>query len=186
MYIIVGLGNPTRQYEGTKHNVGFDTIDYLIDEYQIPSSGTGHKALFGKGMIAGQKVIVAKPMTYMNLSGESVRAIMDFYKLTVDDLIVVYDDIDLDVGKIRIREKGSAGGHNGMKNIILHSGSQDFVRVRVGVGKKPEHMDLADHVLSRFSREDLPFMRESCDKACDALEVILSDGAVAAMNRYNG
>ena len=145
-----------------------------------------HKALIGKGVINGEKVILAMPQTFMNLSGESVRAIMDFYKLTVDDLIVVYDDIDLDVGKIRIREKGSAGGHNGMKNIILHSGSQDFVRVRVGVGKKPEHMDLADHVLSRFSMEDLPFMRESCGKACDALEVILSDGAVAAMNRYNG
>lgn len=186
MKLIVGLGNPGAKYAGTRHNAGFSVIDELVERHNIKVDTSKHKALIGKGVINGEKVILAMPQTFMNLSGESVRAIMDFYKLTVDDLIVVYDDIDLDVGKIRIREKGSAGGHNGMKNIILHSGSQDFVRVRVGVGKKPEHMDLADHVLSRFSREDLPFMRESCGKACDALEVILSDGAVAAMNRYNG
>lgn len=186
MKLIVGLGNPGAKYAGTRHNAGFSVIDELAERHIIKVDTCKHKALIGKGVINGEKVILAMPQTFMNLSGESVRAIMDFYKLTVDDLIVVYDDIDLDVGKIRIREKGSAGGHNGMKNIILHSGSQDFVRVRVGVGKKPEHMDLADHVLSRFSREDLPFMRESCGKACDALEVILSDGAVAAMNRYNG
>ena len=186
MKLIVGLGNPGAKYAGTRHNAGFSVIDELAERHNIKVDTSKHKALIGKGVINGEKVILAMPQTFMNLSGESVRAIMDFYKLTVDDLIVVYDDIDLDVGKIRIREKGSAGGHNGMKNIILHSGSQDFVRVRVGVGKKPEHMDLADHVLSRFSREDLPLMRESCGKACDALEVILSDGAVAAMNRYNG
>lgn len=186
MKLIVGLGNPGAKYAGTRHNAGFSVIDELAERHNIKVDTCKHKALIGKGVINGEKVILAMPQTFMNLSGESVRAIMDFYKLTVDDLIVVYDDIDLDVGKIRIREKGSTGGHNGMKNIILHSGSQDFVRVRVGVGKKPEHMDLADHVLSRFSREDLPFMRESCGKACDALEVILSDGAVAAMNRYNG
>ncbi len=186
MKLIVGLGNPGAKYAGTRHNAGFSVIDELAERHNIKVDTCKHKALIGKGVINGEKVILAMPQTFMNLSGESVRAIMDFYKLTVDDLIVVYDDIDLDVGKIRIREKGSAGGHNGMKNIILHSGSQDFVRVRVGVGKKPEHMDLADHVLSRFSREDLPFMRESRGKACDALEVILSDGAVAAMNRYNG
>ena len=186
MKLIVGLGNPGAKYAGTRHNGGFSVRDKLAERHNIKVDTCKHKALIGKGVINGEKVILAMPQTFMNLSGESVRAIMDFYKLTVDDLIVVYDDIDLDVGKIRIREKGSAGGHNGMKNIILHSGSQDFVRVRVGVGKKPEHMDLADHVLSRFSREDLPFMRESCGKACDALEVILSDGAVAAMNRYNG
>ena len=186
MKLIVGLGNPGAKYAGTRHNAGFSVIDELAERHNIKVDTSKHKALIGKGVINGEKVILAMPQTFMNLSGESVRAIMDFYKLTVDDLIVVYDDIDLDVGKIRIREKGSAGGHNGMKNIILHSGSQDFVRVRVGVGKKPEHMDLAGRVVSRFSREDLPFMRESCGKACDALEVILSDGAVAAMNRYNG
>ena len=139
MYIIVGLGNPTRQYEGTKHNVGFDTIDYLIDEYQISSSGTGHKALFGKGMIAGQKVIVAKPMTYMNLSGESVRELVNYYKVDPEsELIVVYDDISLAPGQIRIRKKGSAGGHNGIKNIIANLGTDHFMRVKVGVGEKPK------------------------------------------------
>ena len=125
------------------------------------------------------------PQTFMNLSGESVRAIMDFYKCTDEDLIVVYDDIDLDVGKLRIRQKGSAGGHNGMKNIIQHVGSQEFVRIRVGVGKKPDHMDLADYVLSRFGKEDLANIRESCGKACDAVETILADGTVAAMNKFN-
>lgn len=186
MKLIVGLGNPGAKYAGTRHNAGFSVIDELAERHNIKIDTNKHKALIGKGIIAGEKVILAMPQTFMNLSGESVRAIMDFYKLTEDDLIVVYDDIDLDVGKLRIREKGSAGGHNGMKNIILHCGGQNFVRVRVGVGKKPEHMDLADHVLSRFGKDELPFMRESCSKACDALEVILSDGAVTAMNRYNG
>lgn len=186
MKLIVGLGNPGAKYAGTRHNAGFSVIDELAERHKIKMGTNKHKAIIGKGIINGEKVILAMPQTFMNLSGESVRSIMDFYKLTVDDLIVVYDDIDLDVGKLRIRQKGSAGGHNGMKNIILHCGSQDFVRVRVGVGHKPDHMDLADYVLSRFGKDDLPFMRESCGNACDALEVILSDGAVAAMNRYNG
>lgn len=186
MKLIVGLGNPGAKYAGTRHNAGFSVIDELAERYNIKVDTSKHKALIGKGIIKGEKVILAMPQTFMNLSGESVRAIMDFYKLTVEDLIVVYDDIDLDVGKLRIREKGSAGGHNGMKNIILHSGSQEFVRVRVGVGKKPEQMDLADYVLSRFGKNELPIMRQSCSRACDALEEIICDGAVAAMNKYNG
>ena len=185
MYIIAGLGNPTKQYEGTRPNVGFDVIDRIADEYNISVETRKGKALTGTGIIAGRKVLLAKPQTYMNLSGESVRAIMDFYKCTVEDLIVVYDDIDLDVGKLRIRQKGSAGGHNGMKNIIQHVGSQEFVRIRVGVGKKPDHMDLADYVLSRFGKEDLANIRESCGNACDAVETILADGTVAAMNKFN-
>ena len=185
MHLIVGLGNPTKQYEGTRHNVGFETIDRIAAENQIRVEEKKHKALYGSGYIEGEKVILAKPQTFMNLSGESVRAIMDFYKCTVEDLIVVYDDIDLDVGKLRIRQKGSAGGHNGMKNIIQHVGSQEFVRIRVGVGKKPDHMDLADYVLSRFGKEDLANIRESCGNACDAVETILADGTVAAMNKFN-
>ena len=157
MYIIVGLGNPTRQYEGTKHNVGFDTIDYLIDEYQIPSSGAGHKALFGKGMIAGQKVIVAKPMTYMNLSGESVRELVNYYKVDPEsELIVVYDDISLAPGQIRIRKKGSAGGHNGIKNIIANLGTDRFMRVKVGVGEKPKNWDL-DRLIRNYLKQELLF-----------------------------
>ncbi len=136
MYIIVGLGNPTRKYEGTKHNVGFDTIDYLVDEYGIPSSGLGHKAMYGKGMIAGQKVLLAKPMTYMNLSGESVRELVNYYKIDPEEeLIVVYDDISLAPGQIRIRKKGSAGGHNGIKNIIANLGTDKFQRIKIGVGE---------------------------------------------------
>lgn len=186
MYIIVGLGNPTRQYEGTKHNVGFDTIDYLIDEYQIPSSGTGHKALFGKGMIAGQKVIVAKPMTYMNLSGESVRELVNYYKVDPEsELIVVYDDISLAPGQIRIRKKGSAGGHNGIKNIILHTGTEGFSRVKIGVGEKPKGWDLADYVLSTFPKEDREKVEEAMDHAVEAVRMMLDGETEAAMNRYN-
>ena len=186
MYIIVGLGNPTRQYEGTKHNVGFDTIDYLIDEYQIPSSGTGHKALFGKGMIAGQKVIVAKPMTYMNLSGESIRSILDYYKVDPEtELIVIYDDISLDVGKLRIRAKGSAGGHNGIKNIIAHVGGPVFPRIKVGVGEKPPKYDLADYVLGHFSKAEQELMEEGYEDAVKAVEMIVSGDISGAMNEYN-
>ena len=186
MYIIVGLGNPTRQYEGTKHNVGFDTIDYLIDEYQIPSSGTGHKALFGKGMIAGQKVIVAKPMTYMNLSGESVRELVNYYKVDPEsELIVVYDDISLAPGQIRIRKKGSAGGHNGIKNIIAHLGTQVFKRVKVGVGEKPKGYDLADYVLGHFEGEDKEKMEEAYEKAVQAVRMALHGDVCEAMNQFN-
>lgn len=186
MYIIVGLGNPTRQYEGTKHNVGFDTIDYLIDEYQIPSSGTGHKALFGKGMIAGQKVIVAKPMTYMNLSGESVRELVNYYKVDPEsELIVVYDDISLAPGQIRIRKKGSAGGHNGIKNIIAYLGTQVFKRVKVGVGEKPKGYDLADYVLSRFPKDERVLMEEAFERAGEAAVCMMNDTMEHAMNQFN-
>ena len=186
MFIIVGLGNPTRQYEGTKHNVGFDTIDYLIDEYQIPSSGAGHKALFGKGMIAGQKVIVAKPMTYMNLSGESVRELVNYYKVDPEsELIVVYDDISLAPGQIRIRKKGSAGGHNGLKNIIKMLGHDTFIRVRMGVGEKPKNFDLADYVLGHFPAEERSIMGEAAKTAAEAIRMIITENADAAMNHFN-
>ena len=186
MYIIVGLGNPTRQYEGTKHNVGFDTIDYLIDEYQIPSSGAGHKALFGKGMIAGQKVIVAKPMTYMNLSGECIRPVMDYYKVDPSEFIVIYDDISLVPGGIRIRKKGSAGGHNGIKNIIAHLGTQEFPRVRIGVGEKPARMDLADYVLGHFPKEEAETMTTAFKDGAAAVVDMMTEGVEAAMNHFNG
>ena len=186
MFIIVGLGNPTRQYEGTKHNIGFDTIDYLIDEYQIPSSGAGHKALFGKGMIAGQKVIVAKPMTYMNLSGESVRELVNYYKVDPEsELIVVYDDISLAPGQIRIRKKGSAGGHNGIKNIIAVTGTQNFLRIKVGVGEKPAGWDLADHVLGHFDTADRAEVEKAIGHAVEAAEMMITGETDAAMNRYN-
>ena len=185
MKIIVGLGNPGAKYAGTRHNVGFAVLDELAERHNIRIDTAKHKALIGKGIIDGEKVILAMPQTFMNLSGESVRAIMDFYKCTVEDLIVVYDDIDLDVGKLRIRQKGSAGGHNGMKNIIQHVGSQEFVRIRVGVGKKPDHMDLADYVLSRFGAEEQKIMDEAFGEAAEAAVMMMTTGAERAMNHYN-
>ena len=154
MFIIAGLGNPDRQYEGTRHNAGFDVIDRIAEKYNIAVDTKKHRAYIGKGIIEGQKVILAKPQTYMNLSGESIRSLVDYYKVDEEtELLVVYDDISLDVGQLRIRAKGSAGGHNGIKNIIAHLGTQVFPRIKVGVGEKPKGYDLADYVLGHFSRQ---------------------------------
>lgn len=186
MYLIVGLGNPGKQYENTRHNVGFDAVDLLVDEYRVPSSGKQHKAMYGKGVIAGQKVILAKPLTYMNLSGESVRALVDYYKIDPEEeLIVIYDDISLDVGKLRIRAKGSAGGHNGIKNIIAHVGGSVFPRIKVGVGEKPPKYDLADYVLGHFSKAEQELMEEGYKDAVKAVEMIVSGDISGAMNEYN-
>ena len=186
MYLIVGLGNPGKQYENTRHNVGFDAVDLLVDEYRVPSSGKQHKAMYGKGVIAGQKVILAKPLTYMNLSGESVRALVDYYKIDPEEeLIVIYDDISLDVGKLRIRAKGSAGGHNGIKNIIAHVGGPVFPRIKVGVGEKTPKYDLADYVLGHFSKAEQELMEEGYEDAVKAVEMIVSGDISGAMNEYN-
>lgn len=187
MYIIAGLGNPTKQYENTRHNAGFCVIDYLSEKYNIPVKQAGYKALYGSGYIEGQKVILLKPQTFMNLSGESIRACMDFYKIdSEEELIVIYDDISLAPGKLRVRGKGSAGGHNGIKNIILHTGSQKFPRVRVGVGEKPAEYDLADYVLGHFSKEDQKLMDEAFKEAADAAVTIMTEGLDSSMNKYNG
>ena len=185
MYIIAGLGNPTREYEKTRHNVGFDTIDVLADRLNTSVDEKKFKGLYGKGIIAGEKVILLKPQTFMNLSGESVREAADFYKVDPEHIIVIYDDISLDVGQLRIRKKGSAGGHNGIKNIIAHLGTQEFPRIKVGVGDKPKDMDLADYVLGHFSKEDQAKMDEAFKDAADAAEMILDKGMDAAMNHYN-
>ena len=161
MFIIAGLGNPTKQYEGTRHNVGFDVIDRLSEKYNIAVDTKKHRALIGKGMIAGQKVILAKPQTYMNLSGESIRSLLDYYKVDEEhELLVIYDDVSLGVGQLRIRAKGSAGGHNGIKNIIAHLGGQVFPRIKIGVGEKPPKYDLADYVLGHFSKAEKVLMDE--------------------------
>lgn len=185
MYIIAGLGNPTREYEKTRHNVGFDTIDVLADKLNTSVDEKKFKGLYGKGIIAGEKVILLKPQTFMNLSGESVREAADFYKVDPEHIIVIYDDISLDVGQLRIRKKGSAGGHNGIKNIIAHLGTQEFPRIKVGVGDKPKGMDLADYVLGHFSKEDQAKMDEAFKDAANAAEMILDKGMDAAMNHYN-
>ena len=185
MYIIVGLGNPTNKYDGTRHNIGFDVITRMSDDYNIPLDINKHKAICGTGYIEGEKVILAKPQTYMNLSGESVRALVDFYKVDLDNIIIIYDDISLDVGKLRLRTKGSAGGHNGIKSIIAHLGTESFPRIKVGVGDKPSGWDLADYVLSRFTKEEDEIIREVLKKSSLAAKAIIKDGMDTAMNLYN-
>ncbi|WP_270816128.1 aminoacyl-tRNA hydrolase [Hungatella effluvii] len=185
MYLIAGLGNPTREYEKTRHNVGFEAIDILADKAGTTVTEKKHKALYGKGYIGGQKVILAKPQTYMNLSGESIREIADFYKIEPENIIILCDDINLSEGQLRIRLKGSAGGHNGLKNIISHLGTQEFPRIRIGVGEKPRGMDLADYVLGRFPKEQQAAMEEAYRDAAEAACMMIEDGADAAMNHYN-
>ena len=185
MYLIAGLGNPTREYEKTRHNVGFEAIDILADKAGTTVTEKKHKALYGKGYIGGQKVILAKPQTYMNLSGESIREIADFYKMEPENIIILCDDINLSEGQLRIRLKGSAGGHNGLKNIISHLGTQEFPRIRIGVGEKPRGMDLADYVLGRFPKEQQAVMEEAYRDAAEAACMMIEDGADAAMNHYN-
>lgn len=186
MFLMVGLGNPTKQYEKTRHNIGFDVMDALADKYNISISENKHKALCGKGVIEGMKVVLAKPQTYMNLSGESVAELVNYYKLDPEsELIVVFDDISLEPGNIRIRKKGSAGGHNGIKNIIAQLGTDTFQRIKVGVGEKPKGYDLAAYVLGHFHGEDLELMEEGYEKAISATEEILKGEIDAAMNEYN-
>lgn len=185
MYLIAGLGNPTKEYDKTRHNVGFSVIDVLADRYQIDISEKKHKALCGRGVIEGQKVLLLKPQTFMNLSGESIRAAADYYKIEPEEMIVIYDDISLDPGQLRIRLKGSAGGHNGIKNIIANLGTQDFPRIKVGVGAKPPRMDLADYVLSRFGAGEQKLMEEAFGEAAEAAVMMMTDGAERAMNHFN-
>lgn len=186
MYLIVGLGNPGVEYAATRHNIGFDMITYLSDQYNIPMRSRENKAIVGKGVIDGQKVMLAQPQTFMNLSGESVRALMNYYKLELDELIVIYDDISLPVGQVRVRPKGSAGGHNGIKNIIQHLGTQEFSRIKIGVGDKPDGGDLVKHVLGRFSREEDSMVRDVFALAQEALLAIMNEDVASAMNKVNG
>ena len=186
MFIIAGLGNPTLQYEGTRHNVGFDVIDMLADRYNISVDGRKGRALVGKGIIEGQKVLLVKPQTYMNLSGESLRELVNYYKIDEEhELLVIYDDISLDVGQLRIRKKGSAGGHNGIKNIIANLGTDVFPRIKIGVGEKPKKYDLADYVLGRFSAEDRKLVEEAFANAADAVRLMVQGKTDEAMNLYN-
>ncbi len=186
MFIIAGLGNPGLKYAGTRHNVGFGAIDVLAEKYRIGVDVKKHKALIGKGVIEGQKVVLVKPQTYMNLSGESIQAAAAYYKLSPEAVLVIYDDINLDVGRLRVREKGSAGGHNGMKSIISCLGSDQFPRIRIGVGDKPSRMDLADYVLGRFPEEELADVREAIDRAARAAALIVNGQMSEAMNQFNG
>lgn len=186
MYLVVGLGNPGKQYENTRHNVGFDVIDALSEKYNISVEEKKHKALCGKGVIEGVKVVLAKPQTFMNLSGESVAELIHYYKLDPEDeMIVIFDDISLAPGNIRIRKKGSAGGHNGIKNIIAMTGTQNFMRIKVGVGEKPKGWDLADHVLGHFSKEERMKVEDAILDAMGAAVMMLNEETDRAMNEYN-
>lgn len=186
MFLIVGLGNPGRQYEHTRHNVGFDVMDAIADKYNISISEKKHKALCGKGVINGNKVVLAKPQTFMNLSGESVAELLNYYKLDPEEeMIVIYDDISLAPGNLRIRKKGSAGGHNGIKNIIAMAGTQNFLRIKVGVGEKPRGWDLADYVLGHFDAGDRTEVEEAISHAVTAAEQMLAGETDLAMNEFN-
>lgn len=183
MYAIIGLGNPEKKYDRTRHNIGFDVIDELAKQMDVSVNVRRHKALCGVGYMGNEKVILVKPQTYMNLSGESVRAVADFYKLTPDEIIVISDDINLETGRIRIRAKGSAGGHNGLKNIIAHLGTMDFKRIRVGVGANKG--DLVKHVLGKFSKNEMEVVDNAIKDAASAASVIVMEDINTAMNKFN-
>ena len=186
MYLIVGLGNPERKYENTRHNCGFCAAEELIDHYSIPKSGISMKGIYGKTVINGEKVLVMKPLTYMNLSGQAVKAYIDYYKLDPKtDLVVIYDDVDLETGKIRIRKQGSAGSHNGMKSIIECLGTKEFTRIRFGIGPKPEKWDLADFVLAPFSRKERQIVDEALKEIVPITELITQGQTDRAMERDN-
>ncbi len=186
MYVIAGLGNPERRYENTRHNVGFDVIGALAGQYNINMNIKKHKAICGMGIVAGQKTMLVKPQTYMNLSGESISEILSYYKLDVSkELIVIFDDISLMPGCIRVRRKGSAGGHNGIKSIIARTGSSDFARIKVGVGEKPDGWDLADYVLGRFLEEERERVNLAVKDACTAAGYMVNGEIDRAMNEFN-
>ncbi len=186
-FLVVGLGNPGREYELTRHNVGFLTIDELAERKQIPVQKLKHRALTNSVSYGAVTALLMKPVTYMNLSGESVGEAARFLKIPPERILVISDDTDLPVGKLRVRRKGSAGGHNGLKSLIAHLGTDQFPRIKIGVGGKPHpDYDMADWVLGRFPPNDLVLIQEAVRGAADAVELILTQGVEAAMGRFNG
>ena len=184
MFLIVGLGNPGKEYEDTRHNIGFKVVDNIAKEYNIEINRQKFKGTYGEGFIDGEKVMLLKPTTYMNLSGESVREVMEFYNLDNKDILVIYDDISLEVGTLRIREKGSAGGHNGIKSIIAHLGSDVFSRIKVGVGQP--NVNLIKHVLGKFTKDELDVLSEVVGATTKAAGEIIKNDVKVAMNQFNG
>ena len=184
--LIIGLGNPGKPYEHTRHNIGFDVIDELANRWNAPLNQSKFNGMYASVHRPEGKVILLKPLTYMNLSGESVRPLMDYFDIDVEDIIVIYDDLDLETGKLRLRGKGSAGGHNGIKSLIQHLGTQEFNRIRVGVNRPPAGMKVADYVLSKFSKDDQIVVKEAIDKSCDAVEAALKKPFLEVMNQFNG
>ena len=185
MFVIAGLGNPGKKYENTRHNMGFITVDQLAEKHNIKVDKIKFKALVGEGRIAGQKVLLVKPQTYMNLSGESIREVMNFYKLEPENLIVIYDDMDIEPGKIKIRKKGSSGGHNGMKSIIQMLGTEEFSRIRIGIGRPKHNGDEINYVIGAIQEDQIPILEEGVKKAKEAVIEILKNGIDSAMNKLN-
>lgn len=185
MYIIAGLGNPGAKYDNTRHNIGFIAVNYLAAKHNIDINKIKFKGVLGEGKIAGERVIILKPQTFMNLSGESIREVMAFYKVPNENLIVIHDDVSLDVGRMRIRKKGSDGGHNGLKSIIYQNNSDVFNRIKIGVGEKPKEWDLADWVLGKFTDEDIKILSKTVENAALAVEEMIKNGTDSAMNKYN-
>ena len=185
MKIIVGLGNPGKEYENTRHNLGYKVIEKLENELGIDINKEKMEGLIGIGKYKTEKIVLVKPLTYMNLSGNCVEKVLNFFKATPEDLIVIYDDIDIAVGKIRIKPSGSPGTHNGMKDITKKIGTKEFARVRVGSGKPEFDMDLADYVLSKFKKDEMKDINKSIDDAKDAVIEILENGIAESMNKYN-
>ncbi len=185
MKLIIGLGNPGKKYAKTKHNIGFEAIDQLAQTYNIRVNKSKFQAFFGEGFIGHHKVILIKPQTYMNLSGESVQAFVSWYKVLAEDILIIYDDISLEPGVLRIRQKGSAGGHNGIKSIIQHLETNEFQRIKIGIGKKPQGWNLADYVLSRFTDPEMKLIQDTMEDVIGAIKMIIEKGIQDAMNVYN-
>ena len=187
MYLIAGLGNPTREYEHTRHNMGYDCADILAEKLGVKFKRSRFGAMVAKGTWNGNQVLLVKPLTYMNLSGAAVAPLAKYYKIdTRKELIVIYDDSDLEPGQIRIRKKGSAGSHNGMKSVVSHLGHEEFIRIRLGIGRRPEQIDMVDYVLGHFSSSERKIVDEALNKAADAALDVIANGADHAMNNYNG
>lgn len=185
MYLIVGLGNPEEEYSKTRHNMGFNTINKLSQQYNIDVKQNKFQALYGSGIIEKEKVILLKPQTYMNLSGNSVKEVVDFYKIEKEKILVIYDDMDIEPGKIKIRKKGSSGGHNGIKSIIQMIGTEDFTRIRVGIGRPMHKGDEINYVIGAIPEVELKKLEEGTEKAQKAVDEILKNGVDSAMNKYN-
>nr|WP_263323938.1 aminoacyl-tRNA hydrolase [Neobacillus sp. Marseille-Q6967] len=185
MKLIVGLGNPGKQYENTRHNIGFEVIEELSKNFSIQLDQSKFKGLYGVGFYKGEKVVLLKPLTYMNLSGESIRAVMDYYRIETEDIVVIYDDLDLPAGKIRLRQKGSAGGHNGIKSTIAHLGTQEFNRIRIGIDRPKNGMKVPDYVLGRFSEEEKTLTQDAVKKSAEACEFWLEKPFLQVMNEFN-
>ncbi len=185
LYVVVGLGNPGKDYTNTRHNIGFNTVDHLAESNNIKLNKVKFKAVYGEGNIGEERVLLVKPQTYMNNSGIAVSEIVRFYKLGVKDIIVIVDDIDIDFASVRIKAKGSAGSHNGLKSIIAHLKDQNFPRVKIGIGKKHPREDLANFVLSNFAKKETPDIEEAINDAARAVETIITHSIDEAMNQYN-